>query len=314
MDCTPNWSSPVQNPNSNDLISFLQFDFTIPHKVFLLPGTENPEGSLQLPPSFEDGGEFVDTATSKRYKQPLVLYAIQTSVTLSPPRNTHTPLRSLYAMNKIQVLPRSGAQPPSATEDFPGEFQMACVRTIKTQRCCIPWKSLAVGKMAMSTREPPPIKLDIPAPRGATYCEISVTFMPTNPVKLVGNFQHNFLNCRLRSRLRIKTYYSTQNLQQIPQRSRCSPLFPVRLRSSFIDLDTRDILMSLSPSSEARKEWMASICLPIHTPLDMTPSFTSAFAARLYALNLDIRLPDLAHEPFKLEVPLQLVFGHGYPD
>lgn len=314
MDCTPNWSSSVPNPDSNDSISFLQFDFTIPHKVFLLPGTENPEGSLQLPPSFEDGDEFVDTATNKRYKQPLVLYAIQTSVTLSPPGNTHTPLRRLYAMNEVQVLPRSGAQPPSATEDFPGEFQMASVKSIRIQRCCIPWKSLAVGEMAMSTREPPPINLDTSAPRGGSYCDISVAFTPANPIKKVGGFELDLLRSRLKSRLRVKTYYSTQNLQQIPQRSRCSPLSPVRLRSSFINLDTRDILMPLSPSSEAKKEWTTSICLPINIPLDMTPSFTSAFAARLYALNLEIRLLDLAHEPFKLEVPLQLVYRHGHPD
>lgn len=313
MDCTPNWSNSIQKPDSNDSISFLQFDFTIPHKVFLLPGTENPEGSLQLPPSFEDGDEFVDKAANKRYKQPLVLYAIQTSVTLSPPENMHTALRRLYAMNQIQVLPRSGAQPPSATEDFPGEFQMVSVRSIRIQHCCIPWKSLAVGEMVMLTREPPPINLDTSAPRGSSHCAISVSFTPASPIKVKG-FELDLLRCRLKSRLRIKTYYSKQNLQQIPQRSKCSPLSPIRLRSNFFDLDTRDMLMALSPSSDARKEWTTSICLPINTPLDMTPTFTSAFAARLYALNLEIRLLDLTHKPFELEVPLQLVYGHEHHD
>lgn len=304
MDCIPTWCNSIQNPDSNDSTSFHRFDFTIPEKVSALPDAESIEGSLQLPPSFENGDEFVDIATNKRYKQPLIFYAIQTSVTLIPPGNVPAPLRRLYARNEIQVLPRSGAQPPSATEDFPGEFQMESVRSIRIQRCPIPWKKLTVGEMVMSTREPPPINLDTSSPRGSSYCAILVAFKPG-----VAGLDLSLLRCRLKSRLRVKTYYSTKRLRQIPPRSKCSRLSPVRLRSALLDLDTRDILMRLRPSSETRMEWTTSICLPINTALDMTPSFTSAFAARLYAVNLEIRLLDLSHEPFELEVPLQLVYG-----
>ena len=310
MDCTPIWCGSVQDRDSHDSTYSLQFWFTIPHEV--LHDIGNLNGSFQLPPSFGGGEEFVDGLSSKRYKQPLVVYAIQTSLALGPPGNIH--IRRLHAMNEIKVCPCSDAQPPCAIEDFPGEFQTTSVRRIRRTL----WRRL-VGEMSMSTREPPPIILGTSAPRASSCCMISVTFTPKTFIKM-GEMNSGHLRYRLKSGLRVKTYYSTHKLRQIPQRAHCSPSSAVRLRSEFVELDTRDMLMtpwkltsqsdSLSPSPEIRSEWTTSICLPINTPLNMIPTFTSAFTARLYALNLKITLLDLFHEPFELEVPLQLVYEH----
>ncbi|BCS25014.1 uncharacterized protein APUU_41458S [Aspergillus puulaauensis] len=309
-----------------------------PHRVpfrFIIPDHQIPPhreresasaAFLQLPPSLRGGSEFVDNSNSKVYMQPLVQYTLHANL-IAHRYSSHSVLPfKLDSTVEIQICPRSGCQPPTAVDDFPGEFQLTSVRRIRQH----PLWGRTLGGMTITTTEPPPVVIGTSnaTAQATSQCKITLIFKPRNPTKAAIP-PLGLLRGIIRAQLHIKTYYSTQTFQQVPQRpplrtqTRTLPSSAFRLRSEFLELGTYRVQIThwefASPSAASNStspgtsckfgaEWASSICLPIHTPAGIVPTFASSFAVRSYCLRLNIVLNGLSHKPFELESPLQIIY------
>lgn len=279
----------------DDLKHRFPFRFVIPR--FLA------EPFLQLPPSMEEGREFVNVKNGKRYMQPLIVYEICSSLTYVG-GGIDSRWTRVDDRHAIQLVPRLICGPPIEVEDFPGEFQTTSVRRLRQGLLRSHY-----GQMTMSADEPGPLCLDAAAfPMPTTVCLIQVEYTPARGLARSNVHLKPWL-CNVRPQLHVKTYYSTCKLWEMPRKPRRSTSSDIRLRSEVIELGSRELrLGSWQAADWTASSWTTTVSLPVSAPSQLLPAFVTGLAARSYALKLTVRLPGVAHKPFELEVPLQVAY------
>ncbi|KAL2840048.1 hypothetical protein BJY01DRAFT_250175 [Aspergillus pseudoustus] len=292
------------------------FYFRIPH---LLPSPfQSPcPRFLQLPPSMNEGQEFFNAGKDKLYMQPLIVYSIKARVIYH--RKGHTRLSTATAEQFVQLLPRSGCQPPCALEDFPEDFRESTTRTVKRSAWARP-----LGVMEMSAVEPDPVLLQAPPTvLIASCCRILVAFAPAKSD--IQARYGNLLKCHVQTNLRIKTYLSTRPMDRVPDRQAMSCDRRICLRSEVLRLQEMDLQMKgwtvgshrtsdKGPLLPGISHLASSLDIPVTVSGPLTPEFVHRYATRLYALVVRLTLPDFSHSPFELEVPLQVVYTQSSAD
>lgn len=245
------------------------FRFRIPDHQ-LPPHGERVSASaafLQLPPSMRGGSEFVDNSNSKVYMQPLVQYTLQANL-IAHRYSSHSALPlKLDSTIEIQICPRSGCQPPTAVDDFPGEFQLTSARRIRQH----PLWGRTLGEMTITTTEPPPVVIGTnnATSQATSQCKITLVLKSRNPTNAAIP-PLGLLRGIIRAQLHIKTYYSTLTFQQVPQRlpprtqTRTLPSSAFRLRSEFLELGTYRVQIIhwefASPSAASNSTGLGTAC------------------------------------------------------
>lgn len=287
----------------------IPFNFTISHQV--LPNYQSPSDAfLQLPPSLAEGRQFVDAESGKLYMQPLVLYTVNARLIFRPLGSRR--FCRVAVGNEFRILPRLGVQPPFAIDDFPSDFQATSQREIQLRS---PWRRV-MGTMRMSTKEPPPVILNSLTEKRISLCHVSINYSIVDYRSIAHALGR--LSCRIKVQLRIKTYFATRSIRQVPDEQINPHSTSIRVHTDLFNLGDHNIsltnwtLMSQpdTPRSVSGPEWTSSFSLPITIYRDVVPTFIFQFAARLYALNLTITLSNFSHKPFEVQVPLQIVHEH----
>jgi hypothetical protein len=240
--------------------------------------------------------------------QPRIAYAIHATLSLGYSRDGHSTI--LDERREIRLMPFSAVSPFLQIDRFPASSNSISGMPLKQNI----WAS-SMGEMKISVDEPSPLNLCTIAPKATTECSIKLRLTPKKA--LATNIRPESWGCTVESRLHIKTYYSVRPLPKRLDLHLRGLQF--RLRSEFTRAESRDFnslswrLDRLSRYGtiieDPQPSWIGIVTLPINASKLLLPSFLSTFAARLYAIKVKVKLLGVRHDPFELEVPLQVVYN-----
>jgi len=241
--------------------------------------------------------------------QPKIVYAMR--AILRPETSEDTSQTELIQTKEVRIMPFSAPGPPLHLEDFPGELNEVSRRSLRQAL----W-TRSLGTMKVSMKEPSPLNLGTMAPRASTTCYIKLSLKPLDA--FARTIRPESWSLTVKSCLHVKTFYSTQPLQATPSLPLLRECPDIRHHSTFMEPESRRIdmlswrLNRLSKygtiSKNSQPSWTTTIALPISAPKSLLPTFLSTLAARTYALTIKLRLLGVHHDPFELEVPLQMVY------
>jgi hypothetical protein len=242
--------------------------------------------------------------------QPKIAYAIH--ATLSSGSGRVGSRTVLEETREIRLMPFNTVSSPVQIRHLPAAPSSTSVRSLKQNIWASP-----LGEMKVSVNEPSPLCLHTMAPRASTKCLVRLHFTPK--LDFASTVRPESWGCTVRSYLYIKTFYSVRPLPKLPDLLLLQPQAHLRLRSGFTRVETQttntlswrlDRLSRHGTITEnSQLPWIAIVTLPITVSKSLLPTFNSMFAARLYTIKMTVKVLGVRHEPFELEVPLQVVYG-----
>lgn len=241
--------------------------------------------------------------------QPRIVYALRAIENAGSAEGVILP--EISDIHEIRILPFSNPGPPLDTEDFPGDFHEVSSRSPKQAL----WNR-SLGQMSVSMKEPSPLNLVRRTPKASTNCVIKLSLKPFDA--FARTIRPENWSLLVESCLHVKTFYSTQPLRGMPS-LRPRKKFPdLRHRSAFMVLESRRysllswrlnwLTKNGTISQDPQPSWTTTIDLPVSVPKSLTPTFLSRLAARTYALKMKVRVLGINHDPFELEVPVQVIY------
>ncbi|PMD11963.1 hypothetical protein NA56DRAFT_713667 [Hyaloscypha hepaticicola] len=295
------------------------FHFII-SSILAKPDLDSPQQCLQLPPSLELGGLYIDKSTGKRFAQPCITYFLRASVSLNAGRDSDS--KSLETSLPVIITPHTQEFPPTETKDFPSEFKEEESKVLR--RTLI---GNTLGTMKVSIHEPPPLTYSIGSARTSTKAVLNLEFESASSGDQYQNVQG--LSFTILSLIRTKTFYSIKSFPRLPSQSLLSLRGTTRLRDEILKLETRTVrnmswgyvynvesqtkgATKSSIKSPPGGKWTTVLDIPIEVDTRLIPTFCSSIVARLYTVILRVKVGGVRRESFDLEVPLQVI--HSSPD
>ena len=283
------------------------FRFIIPMMLLPYDPTLNKQ-LLQLPPSLKVGDSITDR-TGRMYMQPLISYAIRAVAEFRG--CVPEPSPEVQDTREIKLIPFTEIEPPLAIEDFPGEYTSTSTKPLAKT----PLGGL-FGEMSISMNEPPALRFTDVSPSAGTLGSLRIVLRHVDAPAV--NAEPKRLTCTINSGILVKMFSSTMPLRGMPSYSILTTEKQLRLRACCIDLQTRKIdahswkrEAGHQPGGEGEPQssiWATTLILPICSPKRLPPTFCNTLAALRYALRVRLDIRGMYHSPFKLEVPLQVVY------
>ncbi|KUJ10761.1 uncharacterized protein LY89DRAFT_787148 [Mollisia scopiformis] len=279
----------------------LPFRFIVPHQLISAHSDVHSD-FLKLSPSTKQGHEFWAPTTKKMFRQPMIVYMVRIK-RITTDKVVENFMRSTY-QREIAVMPHTPLAPPLSIEAFPREYKPCVTRLVRQHRWTRPF-----GSIRLSAAEPPPLNVLASRYIPSTTATLSLAF--------IANRLHDSdirpceeWNCEVRYYLRIRTFYSTRKMQQMPTFSATKRDPYLEVREIRTTLEIREY-SGLCWSKDDRYQWKATLKVPIRTIKKLLPTFLNQLSARQYAIVVQLSIKGLVHGVLELVLPLQVVYYPG---
>ena len=266
------------------------------------------EPLLRLPPSLDAGKTLIDTR-GRTCMQPLIEYAVRSRATVYVPGGPQTV--QVQRSRKIVLIPFTELAPPLEQEDFPGEFRSSSVTVLRKHPFVTP-----IGELTVAMDEPEPLKIWSGCERNCGKAWVKLIFQPSRTTQ--SRACKARWECSIDSYVRVKTFYSTMPLVEMPSDCLLRSNRHLRGHSELIALEPRKADLNLDdfinePSeghlqSTEHINYSTKLLLPIDVADKLLPTFCTLLAARRYAFRVSVRIKGLIHQSAILEVPLQVCY------
>lgn len=208
-------------------------------------------------------------------------------------------MRSTY-QREISIMPHTPPAPPLAMEAFPREYKPSVMRFMRQHR----WTRL-LGTLRLSAAEPSPINLLASDYGPSTTAILRLAFAPNRPCDL--DVRPCEWNCVMRYYLRIRTFYSTQKMEQMPTLSAAKKDPFLRVHEIKTAPEVREY-SKMSWNNDDACQWMTSLKLPIRAIKNLLPTFLNQLSARQYAVVVRLSIKGFSHGVLELVLPLQVIY------
>lgn len=298
--------------------SIASFSLTIP-RWCTTDARGTPDQCLRLPPTLTVGTVLHDR-NQEEYAQPRIKYSLRAIVRSQDGKVAATE-------TEIVIIPRSEAPPPINTSDYPEEF---IVTTVRSVRFSLFGRSY---RMTLSMPEPSPISIKQTEEHLHGQVELRVDIHSLDSEGAVQDLYGlseslKKLKLILNPVFRAKTFYSTQPFPQVPSQDMVNPTRGLHLLDSVLKLpeQTYDATsweqnFISSPNDEKQGQthvlligWMMRWRFPIQVERKLPPTFCSAIASRQYSIVARVRVKGVQVQEFVLECPLQIYYPPSSDD
>jgi hypothetical protein len=318
------------------------FHFLI-SRVLAKPDPYSPQQCLQLPPSLEHGNPVIDESTGKRYAQPNIAYYLRATVSIKAGgEEEDSSSTTLESSLPVTVTPYTEEFPPPETKDFPFEFKE---QESKALRRSLTGSSLGVMKLSM--HEPPALTYNLGCTCTSTEAHLKLEFEPASSCDAHQSLQGLSFTIRpliriktfysvksfpklpsqsmmsLRGTLRLRdevlkletriilnaSWGYTFDLGSSTKATTCPDLTSQMVTSGGEPVDRETLQRQPQPSTTGPPtgRWTTVLGLPINVDTRLLPTFCYSIVARLYTVQLRVKVKGVRQEHFKLEVPLQVI-------
>ncbi|OGM46661.1 hypothetical protein ABOM_004682 [Aspergillus bombycis] len=198
-----------------------------------------------------------------------------------------------------------GRQPPVCTEDFPGEYRLSALKTLRRPLL------QPAGKLHVYSHEPLPLEFSPEKEGAATSVRLRLRYGPLKNGGAMRIPPPRFYGI-VRSNLTASTFISIQPQRRSPATCDAAAFpftfetrksYPSQLRKICFPRWTRS-----ETGAESIWETEAEMTFKCHHPAYLTPSFSSMLVSRRYSLKMYMVISGHGHAAVKLELPIQVVY------
>ncbi|RAQ67241.1 hypothetical protein COH21_008298 [Aspergillus flavus] len=201
------------------------------------------------------------------------------------------------------LLASQERQPPVCIEDFPGEYKLSALKTLRNPLL------RPTGRLHVYSHEPYPLEFSPEKEGAATSVRLRLRYESLKngdtkrkpPPRLHGIF---------RSNLKASTFISIEPQRRSPAMCDASAFpFTFETRKSYPSQLRRLCFPRWTPlemGTETIWETEAELIFKCHNTSYLTPSFSSMLVSRRYSLKLYMVISGHGHAALKLELPIQV--------
>jgi hypothetical protein len=320
------------------------FHFLI-SRVLAKPDPYSPQQCLQLPPSLEHGNPVIDESTGKRFAQPNIAYYLRATVSIKAGgEEEDSSSKTLESSLPVTVTPYTEEFPPTETKDFPFEFKE---QESKALRRSLTGTSLGVMKLSMHEPPALTYNLGCTCSSTVcTEAHLKLEFEPASSCDAHQSLQGLSFMIRPLIRIKtfysVKSFpkLPSQSMMSLRGTLRLrDEVLKLETRTNLhaswgytfdlgsstedtgpeltsqmvtsggepVDRETLQGQQQPSTTGPPTGRWTTILGLPINVDNRLLPTFCSSIVARLYTVQLRIKVKGVRQEHFKLEVPLQVI-------
>ncbi|KAF2665269.1 hypothetical protein BT63DRAFT_378367 [Microthyrium microscopicum] len=161
-----------------------------------------------------------------------------------------------------------------------------------------------VGTLNSSLDEPNALVYPTSASTPSTETTLRLSLRATLPIN-----RRMQMAIRIKSGIRVKTYYSAKPMHCMPNQSDLSSENLLQLHDDIVRLEEqRHGNLEWTPSLHEPQSWSTSLKIQINPSQVLLPSFCSVLLARSYSFLAKISVSGIHAKPMEFEMPLQVVY------
>ncbi|KAE8139378.1 hypothetical protein BDV38DRAFT_269894 [Aspergillus pseudotamarii] len=195
-----------------------------------------------------------------------------------------------------------GRQPPVCTEDFPGEYKLSTLKTLRN-----PFLR-PTGRLYVYSQEPSPLEFSPEKEGAATSIRLRLRYesLKGDPMRTPPPQFHGIV----RSNLKASTFISIEPQRRSPATCDASAFpFTFETRKSYPSQLRKLCFSRWTPTEMGTGtawETEAELIFKCRSPTYLTPSFSSMLVSRRYSLKLYMVISGHGHVALRLELPIQV--------